>query len=68
MNVHVPQGEVSKRIGCDDLDPEWPAPGGGVRGPRLCVLYPNCECGEKDARAKRTDQIMDEWKVGRLAP
>jgi hypothetical protein len=30
---------------CPDLDPNWPRQGKPV-GPRACVLYPNCACGD----------------------
>lgn len=37
--------------GCPDLDPNWPGSNGEPRGPRWCVLYPNCECGDRNKRA-----------------
>lgn len=37
-----------KRTGCRELDPDWPDDNGRPRGPRLCVTYPNCECGRGD--------------------
>jgi len=40
---------VTKRAGCPDLDPDWPDIFGKPRGPRVCVLYPNCRCGKEDA-------------------
>jgi hypothetical protein len=51
-----------KRVGCDDLDPEWPTSGGKPRGPVLCVCYPNCECGRKDGHKSREiggDQLLN---------
>jgi hypothetical protein len=42
------------RTGCRDLDPDWPGADGNPRGPRLCVLYPNCDCGHADSNARTT--------------
>lgn len=40
--------QLRGRSGCPDLDPNWPLPEGGRRGPRLCVSYPKCQCGKED--------------------
>ena len=39
---------ITGRVGCVDLDPNWPGPGGEPRGPVLCVTYPHCSCGRFD--------------------
>jgi hypothetical protein len=36
------------RVGCPDLDPDWPGLNGRPLGPRLCCLYPRCKCGRED--------------------
>ncbi len=41
------------RIGCPDLDPDWPGPDGKPRGNVLCVLYPSCKCGRFDVERAR---------------
>lgn len=41
------------RIGCKDLDSQWPGVDGKPRGPRLCVSYPRCECGREDNQVSR---------------
>ena len=47
------------RTACPDLDPDWPDILGNPRGPRLCVSYPNCHCGEQDQRATEQDAINE---------
>lgn len=39
-------GKENPLRGCPDLDPNWPGENGQPRGPRLCILYPNCRCGK----------------------
>ena len=37
-------------FGCPDLDPNWPDMFGNPRGPVVCVLFPDCECGRRLAK------------------
>ena len=56
------------RRGCPDLDPNWPGFNGTPRGPVLCVLYPNCKCGDEDKRAGRTLHPQARRADGRFPP
>lgn len=49
------------RLGCKDLDPNWPGPDGRTRGPVLCVLYPRCECGCMDGHR---EGVFRYWAEG----
>lgn len=44
---------MNARTGCKDLNPNFPGLFGKPRGPVLCVLYPNCECGRIDGHQQQ---------------
>ena len=51
-----------QRRGCKDLDSQWPGIDGQPRGPTLCVLYPDCECGEQDRAGEPAAPTPGEGK------
>ncbi len=54
MTPTDPMQRFREARGCPDLDPNWPDILGKPRGPVLCVLYPNCECGKADGHKEMT--------------
>jgi hypothetical protein len=47
-----PNPDLPPRTGCPDLDPNWTVYG-RPRGPTLCVIYPDCQCGKEDKKRGR---------------
>lgn len=54
------------RLGCRDLDPNWPDTDGRPRGSVLCVSYPRCSCGEDDRVVRTTGKTITDAQISKL--